>query len=108
MMTVAEILAALLAYGILHMRDVEGYAGWRWLFLIEVRQVFRTVDVASSNGYAGPYDTYRRSSSICSDAGWSLSNSELVPRQEGMVFTTRGDYHCQPCFARRSLEELNA
>lgn len=37
MMTVAEILAALLAYGILHMRDVEGRSGWRWLFLIEVR-----------------------------------------------------------------------
>lgn len=39
MMTVAEILAALLAYGILHMRDVEGRSGWRWLFLIEVRAI---------------------------------------------------------------------
>jgi hypothetical protein len=37
MMTVAEILAALLAYGILHMSDVGGRSGWRWLFLIEVR-----------------------------------------------------------------------
>lgn len=41
MMTVAEILAALLAYGILHMRDVEGRSGWRWLFLIEVRAILK-------------------------------------------------------------------
>jgi len=35
-MSIADITCALLAYGILHMRGVEGQAGWRWLFLIEV------------------------------------------------------------------------
>lgn len=34
-MTAADIVAAFLAYGLLHMRGVLGYAGWRWLFLIE-------------------------------------------------------------------------
>ncbi|KAM0411430.1 hypothetical protein ACHAPD_009642 [Fusarium lateritium] len=34
-MTAADIIAAFLAYGLLHMRGVLGYAGWRWLFLIE-------------------------------------------------------------------------
>ncbi|OAA66493.1 Major facilitator superfamily domain, general substrate transporter [Niveomyces insectorum RCEF 264] len=33
--TAAEIVADIMAYGILHMRGVKGYGGWRWLFLIE-------------------------------------------------------------------------
>lgn len=35
-MSLADIVSALLAYGILHMRGVAGIAGWRWLFMIEV------------------------------------------------------------------------
>ncbi|KAI0123939.1 major facilitator superfamily domain-containing protein [Xylariales sp. AK1849] len=34
-MFVADILAAIIAFGLLHMAGVQGYAGWRWLFLIE-------------------------------------------------------------------------
>lgn len=29
------IIAAFLAYGILHMRNVNGWEGWRWLFVLE-------------------------------------------------------------------------
>ncbi|GAB7349966.1 hypothetical protein MBLNU459_g0655t1 [Dothideomycetes sp. NU459] len=34
-MTLADILSAFLGFGIIHMRGVNGQAGWRWLFLIE-------------------------------------------------------------------------
>lgn len=36
-MFIADIVAAILAFGLLHMRGVQGRSGWRWLFLIEVR-----------------------------------------------------------------------
>ncbi|KKA22322.1 hypothetical protein T310_3652 [Rasamsonia emersonii CBS 393.64] len=34
-MSIADILASFLAFGLLHMRGVNGKAGWRWLFMIE-------------------------------------------------------------------------
>ncbi|KAG0094369.1 hypothetical protein BGZ93_007316 [Podila epicladia] len=34
-LAVANSVAGVLAYGILHMRGVAGHAGWRWLFLFE-------------------------------------------------------------------------
>ncbi|KAI0835217.1 MFS general substrate transporter [Hypoxylon sp. FL0890] len=34
-MFLADIVAAIVAFGLLHMRGVEGRSGWRWLFLIE-------------------------------------------------------------------------
>ncbi|KAB8227003.1 major facilitator superfamily domain-containing protein [Aspergillus alliaceus] len=34
-MNLADILASFLAFGLLHLRGIQGQAGWRWLFLIE-------------------------------------------------------------------------
>lgn len=36
-LNVASIIASLMAYGLLHLRGAGGVAGWRWMFLIEVR-----------------------------------------------------------------------
>ncbi len=35
-MSISDVIAALLAAALLHLRGVRGKAGWRWLFLIEV------------------------------------------------------------------------
>lgn len=37
-MNIADILAGFLAFGLLHLRGVQGQSGWRWLFLLEVRR----------------------------------------------------------------------
>lgn len=34
-MSIADILSALLAYGLLHMRGIQDKAGWRYMFLLE-------------------------------------------------------------------------
>lgn len=34
-MSISDTIAAFLAFGLLHLRGVQSYAGWRWLFLIE-------------------------------------------------------------------------
>ncbi|RMZ90926.1 hypothetical protein DV736_g1837, partial [Chaetothyriales sp. CBS 134916] len=34
-MSIADIIAAFLGFGVLHLRGHLGYAGWRWLFMIE-------------------------------------------------------------------------
>ncbi|KAI0188916.1 major facilitator superfamily domain-containing protein [Xylaria flabelliformis] len=34
-MFMADILASIIAFGLLHLRGVDGHPGWRWLFLIE-------------------------------------------------------------------------
>lgn len=35
-MSISDVIAAFLAFGLLHLRGVAGKSGWRWLFLIEV------------------------------------------------------------------------
>lgn len=42
-LNLADILSAVIAMGLLNMRGVAGKAGWRWLFLIEVRTTYKRV-----------------------------------------------------------------
>ncbi|KAM0487010.1 hypothetical protein ACHAPX_000277 [Trichoderma viride] len=75
MMTVAEILAALLAYGILHMRDVEGRSGWRWLFLIEGLMTLVVGILAFGLMPAGPCQT---KGWLRGKAGWFSEREEII------------------------------
>ena len=45
-MSLADVLASFLAFGLLRLRGLHGYAGWRWLFLIEALITF-TVGIFS-------------------------------------------------------------
>lgn len=74
--TAGEILADILAFGILHLRGVHGLAGWRWLFLIEgiitlVAGLFAFVLMP-----AGP----------CQTASWFRGkNGWFTPREETIM-----------------------
>ena len=78
-MSLADILASFLAYGLLHLRGHEGHSGWRWLFLLEVCENFCL--------YAfrylikpGTLDIGRRPGRLCPHASWTDANGQLGSR----------------------------
>ena len=80
----SEVLGGFLAFGILHLRGVQGSAGWRWLFLIEVEPPIpylkaRTYSLIGSSYFLG------RSLRIRSDAIESNIHRKLVSREERLV-----------------------
>lgn len=100
-MSIADILAGFLAYGLLHMRGVQGQAGWRWLFLIEVSLYLKLrMFKLTSLGTLYTSGWYCR---IFPHASWPLPDSELGPRQEGLVHGKRRGDHSESCHPRRSF-----
>ena len=113
-MSVADICSSLLGYGILHMRGVQGYAGWRWLFLIEVRRaaycrlsslppsllILRFPPFHGPPSSTPPFLLYRDSADdvtgpanaccwcigLRPHAGGAMSDSKLVSRQGWVVY----------------------
>jgi hypothetical protein len=60
MSTVTNILGAFLPYGILHLRGVHGWAGWRYMFLIEVMLTGVVGIISFWYMPASPYQTKER------------------------------------------------
>ncbi|KAI0513278.1 major facilitator superfamily domain-containing protein [Xylaria bambusicola] len=75
-MFIADILASIIAFGLLHLRGVRGYAGWRWLFLIE-GLITGTIGIASFVMLPpGPTQT----------ASWSRGEKGwFTPREESIM-----------------------
>lgn len=85
-MNIADIIASFLAFGLLHLRGVEGQAGWRWLFLIEVTMVSTIIrSLRNLTVGLGYNHSSFRSSGLYLDAARALSNGQLVARQVGLV-----------------------
>lgn len=86
-MNVADILASFLAFGFLHLRGVNGRAGWRWLFLLEVRML-PVFFLVVADGREGPHNLGRWPAGLLSNAPWSMPDGRAGPRKERLVHST--------------------
>lgn len=85
-MSIADIIAAFLGFGLLHLRGHLGHAGWRWLFLVEVDAGFFAAEcIMRANVTTGHLYSCARYTCICLDATESDADCKLVQRQKGMV-----------------------
>ncbi|OQO08564.1 hypothetical protein B0A48_06434 [Cryoendolithus antarcticus] len=75
-MSTADMLADCIAYSLLHMREIEGQAGWRWLFLIEGLFTMCVGILVVFLMPAGPCQT---ASKFRSKDGW------FTPREEDII-----------------------
>ncbi|KXN91800.1 hypothetical protein AN958_11950 [Leucoagaricus sp. SymC.cos] len=85
-----SIIASFLAFGVLRMRGIHGYAGWRWLFLVEGLITF--IIGFSTFFMMPPSPTQTKS--------WFRPNGWFTEREEVIVTTrilrddpTKGDMH---------------
>ena len=88
-MSLADILAGVFAYGLLHMRGIEGHAGWRWMFLIEVSRP-NNAHTPETYFSAGTLHLGHRGTCVWPNAIISDPHSQLVSRTKGLVYTKVG------------------
>ena len=70
-----NIISAFLAYGILHLRQQTGWAGWRWLFLIEGAL---TALIGLTSWFYLPPSPYQTASWFRGRNGWFSEREEKI------------------------------
>ncbi|KAE9981006.1 hypothetical protein EG328_011907 [Venturia inaequalis] len=71
----ADVLGGFLAFGLLHLRGVDGQAGWRWLFLIEG---ILTLIVGLLAYFLMPSSTTSTPGILRGKKGWFTPREELI------------------------------
>ncbi|KAK7911737.1 Major facilitator superfamily transporter [Apiospora marii] len=91
-MMIADILAAVIAFGLLHMRGVAGQPGWRWYVKTpsfcsrgEIVRVLTTRDYLQAVSYRGVDHGRRWSFVVRLDASRPNSNGTLVTGEETIM-----------------------
>lgn len=74
-MSIADIIASFLAFGILHMRGISGHPGWRWLFLIE--GIFTGV-LGIAAFFLMPASPTQTASRLRGKKGWFTEREETI------------------------------
>jgi len=99
-LSITGVLTGLLAFALLHLRGVAGWAGWRWLFLIEGIITFSVGYHLSylerPVGLLSRYTARRRF--VLHDAGLGGADQGLVPSQ-GLVHRAGSRHRRQPSLA---------
>ncbi|KAL5342108.1 major facilitator superfamily domain-containing protein [Aspergillus crustosus] len=78
-MSTADIGASFLAYGLLHLRGVQGHPGWRWLFLLEGLLTLLIGLIAFVLMPAGP----------CQTANWARGKRGWFTEREEVIMVNR-------------------
>jgi len=75
-MSIADVIAAFLAYGILHLRGLNNYSGWRWLFLIEG---LLTLVLGLAAFVLMPASPTQTASRLRGKKGWFTERFDILP-----------------------------
>ena len=87
----ANLLSALMAYGILHMRGVLGVAGWRWLFAIEG---LLTASIGLISFFYLPPSPTQTASRFRGEKGWfTIAQEKIMVNRILRDDPSKGDMH---------------